>query len=190
MSTEILLTARDLEERYSLARSNVYGRLKGLKNKGYDVDPIKQGARSFYSSEQIELMDRLDEHLKSGNDISTFPPADSAALSRHPTGQQDRTQDFVVRRNPSGLEVVGAIAQRLTEVIEARSVSPADPLASMRAIQEVCDKGWLLSTGQLAPLLGLKTLLGKEFTRYGFTFKRVGKNGAQSAWKITKGQQP
>jgi len=54
-------------------------------------------------------------------------------------------------------------------------------------LERVAEKGWLLSTSQLAPLLGLRSLSGKVFERYGFSFTRVGRNGAESAWRVGKG---
>ena len=44
------------------------------------------------------------------------------------------------------------------------------------------------STSQLAPLLGLKSLHGSEFCRYGFVFTKVGRNGAESAWQVGKSE--
>ncbi|MEB3355956.1 MAG: hypothetical protein VKK04_04465 [Synechococcales bacterium] len=50
----------------------------------------------------------------------------------------------------------------------------------------IADRGWLVSTSELAPILGLKSLNGAEFERYGFRFVRSGKNGSQSAWRVEK----
>ena len=61
-----------------------------------------------------------------------------------------------------------------------------DPLANLELLDRVAEKGWLLSTSQLAPLLGLKSLHRAEFCRYGFRFTRVGRNGAESAWRVGK----
>ena len=63
---------------------------------------------------------------------------------------------------------------------------PANPLENIRRIQEAHDRQWKLSTSQLAPLLGMKSLSGSEIKRFGFVFTRVGKNGVESAWSISK----
>ncbi len=76
--------------------------------------------------------------------------------------------------------MVDAIAGKLT------SLKPIDPLANLELLEKACSYKWLLSTSQLAPLLGVKSLTGKEIHRYGFTFTRVGRNGAESAWAIAK----
>ena len=77
-------------------------------------------------------------------------------------------------------------AQALTVLGEmvTRFVPLPDPLANLRAIQEACDQGWLLSTSQLVNLLGVKNLSGQTVERFGFRFTRVGRNGAESAWHV------
>jgi len=94
-----------------------------------------------------------------------------------------RTQDTPPKLDPSlALAlVVDAIAGKLQDL------TLADPMVNLRSLEEACDRGWLLSTSQLAPLLGLKSLNGKEFCRYGFRFTRVGRNGSESAWRVGKG---
>lgn len=187
--TEILLSIKDFEARYRLTRSNIYNRINGLKDKGYPMEPMKQGNKSIYSVDQAALMDRLDEHIEDGNDIASFPDPDGRTpmpqpverLTSHPIEQIE-----TVERSPVTLGIaslVDAIAGKLVEVIPAPS---PNPLADLRLIHEAYEHGWLLSSSQLATLLGLKTLSGASFTRYGYNFTRHGKNGSESAWKITR----
>lgn len=192
-NTEVLLTIKDFEQRYKLTRSNIYNRINGLKEKGYQLEPMKQGARSIFSAEQGAIMDRLHNHLLAGNDIGSFPDSDGRVQMSHPverpTGhlvERPTMQQDSLDRSPATLGIaslVEAIAGKLAEVIPTPQ---PDPLADLRLIQEACDQQWLLSTSQIAPLLGVKSLSGASFERYGFTFTRAGRNGAESAWKISK----
>jgi hypothetical protein len=202
MTTEIdSLTIKDFESRYGVARSNIYNRIDGLKKKGYAMEPEKQNGKSVFNADQISLMDSLDLVLKEGGSIADFPAANGAVeLSHRPTGQVEksyRTQD--TRQDNGSIMLFGgmidAIAGKVADILSIRqqetspqipSSPPADPLANIRALQEVCDQGWLLSSSQLAPLLGLKTLHGKEFERFGFKFVKVGKNGLEAAWRVEK----
>lgn len=192
-NTEVLLSIKDFEQRYKLTRSNIYNRINGLKEKGYQLEPMKQGARSIFTAEQGAIMDRLHSHLLAGNDIGSFPDAEGRVqmsqpierLVEHPVGRIAAQQDSL-ERAPAALGVaalVDAIAGKLAEVIPTPQ---PDPLAELRLIQEACEQGWLLSSSQLAPLLGVKPPSGVSFQRYGFTFTRTGRNGAESAWKISK----
>jgi predicted DNA-binding transcriptional regulator AlpA len=191
---EIILSIKDFEARYGITRSNIYNRINGLKDKGYMMEPAKLGNKSIYRVDQAALMDRLHEHLEAGNTIDSFPdstgrvqlnqPIDSP--TRHPIERLTTQQDSSIDRSPAALGVaalVDAIAGKLAEVIPTPQ---PDPLANLRLIQEACDQHWLLSSSQLGALLGIHPPSGAGFTRYGFTFTRTGRNGAESAWKISK----
>jgi hypothetical protein len=201
MATELdSLTIKDFESRYNVTRSNIYNRINGLKEKGYPMEPEKQGGKSVFNADQIALMDALDNHLKRGGSIGDF------GESERPTGQSNlsyRTQDTQSKIKPAdpapatfGMgAMMDAIASKVVAILDLRQTesstpqppaSAVDPLANLRALQEACDRGWLLSSSQLAPLVGLKTLHGKEFERYGFKFIKASKNGAESAWRIKK----
>jgi hypothetical protein len=186
MNVELdLIPVSQLSERYGVARSNIYNRLAGLQ-----IEPEKQGNKSYINADQLALMDALDLHLKAGGAIADFHS--DTPLSYRPTGQlqpsyrtqnQSEHQGLVIRNQESAIALAGlvdAIASKL------RDLKSHDPLENLRTIAEACDRGWQLSTSQLAPLLGLKVLSGKEIKRYGYTFTCVGRNGVESAWKITK----
>jgi len=195
---EIILSIKDFETRYGITRSNIYNRINGLKDKGYAMEPGKLGNKSVYSVDQGALMDRLHEHLEAGNTIDSFPdssgrvqlnqPVDSP--TRHPIERLTTQQDSSIDRSPASLgmaTLIDAIAGKLVEILPTPTPTPtADPLANLRMIQEACDHGWLLSSSQLAALLGIHPPSGQSFDRYGFRFVRSGRNGAESAWKITK----
>lgn len=201
------LTIKDFESRYGIARSNVNNRLAGLKQKGYDLQPEKREGKNVYKADQIALMDRLEAHLKAGNPIASFPTAENAAIvSQDKLPASYRTQDSFLatpvsqdkrhlshRTQDSGamtaLGAAGLIDAIAGRVVELVSLNPSgrptpDPLVRLRLLQEACDQGWLLSTSQLAPLLGVKSLSGQVIERYGFRFTRVGRNGIESAWRI------
>ena len=178
-----------LTDRYSVARSNIYNRLQGL-----GIQPEKQGSKSVINADHLALMDALDQHLKAGGTIADFAQTQEGSSY----GQQDnrtmtyRTASIATPPDFSGM--VEAIANQVAERL--RQSAPPQPLAlapvverieKYRRLNEICEAGYRLSTSDLAPLLGLKTLPGKAFDRYGFHFSKTGKNGAESAWQVTKG---
>ena len=67
-------------------------------------------------------------------------------------------------------------------------------LVYRRELEEAYRSGWLLSTANLANLLGLSrqtvASYGQHFEAAGFTFRRVGKRkGGQLAWQVGKPYQ-
>jgi hypothetical protein len=187
-------SVKDFESLYGVNRSNIYKRLNGLKEKGYFTDPFKQENRAFWDADQKLLMDRLDRHIKTGNDISSFPSAadfegDVFPVLRDSPRQSHKTQDNLsIDVAPATLGMAAFVDSIVTKLVAVYppQPQPPDPLANLRQLQEVSDRGWLLSSSQLAPLLGRKSLPSKDFDRFGFRFVKAGKNGAEAAWRVEK----
>jgi hypothetical protein len=188
------ISVSQLPDRYSITRSVVYNRLNDLK-----IKPERQGNKAYVNAQQLDLLDRLHQHIQQGgitaDFLATLEP--SARASAIPSGLQSAGQSARASglqsaepsARASGLQSAGQMlvdAQTLTVLGEmvARSLPAPDPFINLRLLQEACDRGWLLSTSQLAPLLGVKSLNGQVVERYGFRFTRVGKNGIESAWRI------
>lgn len=79
--------------------------------------------------------------------------------------------------------LVAAIAN---QQLPAALPAPPNPLSRFEQLQAIADHDWRPSTSELAEILGLTSLPRATFERYGFRFTRVGRNGAQSAWKVEK----
>ena len=62
-----IIPVSQLPSRYSVNRSVVYTRLKELK-----IKPQKIGKQSYIKGTELDLLDRLDEHLKNGGITSEF----------------------------------------------------------------------------------------------------------------------
>ena len=184
-------TVVDLMQRYGVTKSNIYNRINGLADKGHDMAPEKQGKTAIYNADQVALMDELDSHLKAGGILANFGELISPTSPVGLLNKSYRTQDRVDSA-PAALGIASMIDAMASKLLALQGDRPAaaspppDPLANLRALEEACDRGWLLSSSQLAPLVGLKSVHGKEFERYGFKFTKAGKNGAESAWKVSK----
>jgi len=71
------------------------------------------------------------------------------------------------------------------QAIAAASQPPPDPLAHWEQLERAADKGWALSTNEVAQLIGTRPR-GQQFQRGSFTFIRAGKIGRQAAWRVSK----
>ncbi len=58
-----------------------------------------------------------------------------------------------------------------------------DPLLPNRLLSEAADKGYILTSKQVQEILGIKSK-GKLFSRLGFTFTKVGRDGVYSSYKV------
>lgn len=176
-----------LPARYDLARSATYTRLKQLY-----IEPEKEGKKSYVDAEQLALLDNFDDHIKKGGSIADFKPSSGQVIqSSGQPGQLAKTQSVessgqvIESSGQSGQEMFVLMFERLAD----RLVPVADPLSNLEALERAAEKEWLLSTSQLAPLIGLKSdsfIRKKQFERYGFKIAKAGRNGTESAWKISK----
>jgi hypothetical protein len=172
MNTELdSFPVSELGDRYHLDRSNIYNRLGKL-----GIKPEKIGSKSFLNAEQLRLMDDLDAHIKNGGTIADFQTVDRPARQAR---QSHKTTGQLLSQVPQDQSTI-------TAFLNAIAPQKADPFEQLEQLERAAEKGWHLSSSQLAPLLGLKTLGKSPIQRFGFTCIKVGKNGAQSAWKVAK----
>lgn len=192
--SQLTYTVKELESRYRLTRSNIYNRINGLKNKGYELEPLKQGQKSIFNADHVALLDRLNEHLDGGNDIASFPDIDGRIVLSQPPARSISQPIERLTGHENGYQGstpavinLGNLLETLSTHLAAPAPAPAlDPLANLRSLQDAYKNDWLLSSSQLKALIGVKPPSGASFSRYGFTFTRRGKNGAESAWQLTK----
>jgi DNA-binding transcriptional regulator YhcF (GntR family) len=170
------LAVRDLEGRYQIGRTAVHNRIKAL-----GLKTVKEGKRSFVTGDDLGRLDQLHDHLVQGGSMDSFINADEHVHYTN-TEQEESLNQALATNQPPSLEL---FAQAL-----AAAVAPKpDPLAYLDRLLWLAQNQVLLSTGELAELLGLsrETLKKlKEFERSGFRFFRDGKTGTQSAWKVSK----
>lgn len=70
-----MLKASALPSRYNIGKTRFYDWRNHLQTLGYNMEPIKKGRISWYSDEQIELLDQLSQHMKAHQGFEGFPPA-------------------------------------------------------------------------------------------------------------------
>lgn len=185
------LPVSQLPDRYNKARSVVYERLKDL-----GIEPERQGNKAYLNADQIELLDRLHQHIESGGSTADF--LDAIGLSDRRTGQNTLAPQYhaFITDPPYGVsdEPIGqydghtdlSVVLQVFEVFAQRLNLTPDPLLPQRQLQELADRGWTASTSQLQAILGSKP---REGQRFGFELKRVGRSGREVAWVVRGGDR-
>jgi hypothetical protein len=175
-----------LPSRYSIARSALYTRLKDLK-----IEPEKQGKKAFVNANQLQQLDALHEHIQKGGTTGEFlKQSDSSGQLATPDSPgQSRA---IVQDSPGQMAISPTAAlATVVEAIVKRLIPAPSRLSYLRELEEAYSQGWLLSTSELANLLGLTpgtiTDYGEEFNDACFTFTRAGKRkGGEIAWRVSK----
>jgi len=185
------LPLSQLPGRYGIARSALYTRLKDLQ-----IEPIKEGKKAYIDAPSLQLLDELHEHIQQGGTTNEFLKQ-KASKSTGQSRTDDRTQQegLIVQDSPGQITLQPSGLVSLVEAIVKRLLpKTGSRLSYLRELEEACEKGWLLSTSELADLLGLsaKTLAayGQHFEDAGFVFTRAGtRKGGEIAWAIDKGYE-
>ncbi len=188
-----LIPLSQLPSRYGIARSNLYTRLKDLK-----IESVKPGRKAFITATSLQLLDGLHAHLEQGGTTSEFIELIEQQASNHqlvniPNSspsvsnslETEYSSEPTISLNPNAL--VGAIETVVKRLIP----SSRSRLTYMRELEEAYQNQWLLSTSEVADLLGLSqktiTNYGQEFSDAGFLFERAGiRKGGEIAWSIDK----
>lgn len=167
-----------LPSRYGIARSNLYTRLKDLR-----IEPEKMGKKAFVSAEQLHLLDALHDRIQQGGTTGEF----LKGLDR----PQNHSALVPAPGEPSIIVQPNALVAVVETIIKRLLPNTGSRLSYLRELEEACGNGWLLSTSEVADLLGLspKTIAGygEEFEDGGFVFSRAGiRKGGEIAWAIDK----
>ncbi len=171
-----------LPSRYGIARSALYTRLKDLQ-----IEPIKEGRKAYIDGQQLQLLDALHQHIQKGGTTNQFlqqTRTGQSSTDSHSTPVQDSLGQIIPNQPHALVPLLETLIQRLIPVDGSR-------LSYLRELEEAYEKGWLLSTSEIADLLSLspKTIIryGQEFLDAGFIFTRVGtRKGGEIAWAISK----
>lgn len=170
---------KQLQDRYSIARSAVYVRMKRL-----NIAPHTQGNRSYLDASQLELMDDLHDFL---------------------TEDSSRTIDDFLRRL-SAVDVVepvfpvkGQLARQPAAHLKEQpfpelQYTPGSHAVQLRErfefLERASNREWLLSTSDLAMLIGLEpasVVKHDQLHRWGFTFTKCSeRSGREVNWAVKR----
>ena len=165
MTAEIQLPdvpLRDLEQRWGLSRNGLKARARAL---GIELKRISS-TLTVWPGDFVDLGDQLDDHLKAGRPMGTFP-----ALA--PTdGTTANTASSITKA--SGTEGLAlAIAQAMAKTTLSLPVTPIDPLRRARGLAEAADAGLVLTSADLTKLgvSGINKFQNGE-GEYGYVFHK------------------
>ena len=176
---------KELQERYGLkTRQSIYDWIKA----GNLTLPKDDRGHAYATPEQIEVLDQLVEHLKTGGTLGSFTPVSSPEIYTTADSPIDTSEPSTVY---SAIDTVNSeidtpmvMLERLVGAI-ASNIQPRSPLWFHEELEKAAKQGWILSTSEVEALIGVKPK-GEIFHRGGWEFVRAGKIGNQGAWKVKK----
>lgn len=180
---EIKLTTRQAAERYGCENnySTFHNRMVKL-----GIKPERRGRQSFLSQQQIQLLDRLDEHLRTGGIFGNFTIEEGATV---PMPKNSSSMELVAS---SGHSIVstGSIGDiEIVAALQAVASANYDILTPQKRLKEAAEDGFVLTTEQVSRIVGLShstVSSWKTGTRkLGFHFHKE-HEGSSVIWRVSR----
>lgn len=174
------LSTRKASERYGCGEnySTFHNRMKKL-----GIRPERRGRQSFLNQEQIELLDRLDTHLKKGGTFSDFIIEEGETQPLIINTEETR----ITQGKSSALTAIGN-AEIIT-ALQAIATTNYNILTPQKTLKEAVENNYLLTTAQVSQILNMSpsTISSwKSGTRkLGFTFRKE-HEGQSVVWKVSR----
>ena len=204
----------ELQTRYELkSRKGIYARINALnlqlpkdsKRRSYateqmvqqldDLDAhLKSGGelKSYVPTTHTEVMsDVTVPHMEVSEPHGTNELLPNEVTPGNITNTNDLLPNQVTLGNsntndllPDMLPEEVTLLPQLLSVIQ-NLTNNHDPLMPNRLLAEAADRGYILTSKQIKDILGIKPK-GSSFTRLGFSFTKIGKDGAYSSWSVER----
>jgi hypothetical protein len=176
---EVELTTRQAAERYGCDNySTFHNRMVKL-----GIKPERRGRQSFLNQEQIQLLDRLDTHLKSGGVFGNFQIEEGSTTPI----QESSSSGKLVASKVNAIASTGSI--EIVAALQAVATANYDILTPQKRLKEAADDGFVLTTEQVSKIVGLShsTISSwKTGTRkLGFLFQKE-HEGSSVVWKVSR----
>lgn len=163
--------------------------------KDLGITPIRDGSSSYITPEENARIEGYHEARGRGRQaaeafLAQFRETSENVLERFEPGPERSELSFRTQDTPGSYGASPILTDvrlfQFLEVMARHFAAQSNPLANLEAIERAYERGWQLSSSQLAPLIGVKKMPKSPVRRFGFVFERVGRNGAEAAWTISK----
>jgi hypothetical protein len=155
---------RDLEQRWGLSRNGLKARARAL---GVELKRVSS-TLTTWPGNYVDLGDQLDDHLKAGKPMGTFP---GIAPTDGTTANSASSITKASGINAEGLAL--ALAQAMGKTTLSLPAPPVDPLRRARALAECADAGLVVTSADLTKLgvSGINKFQDGE-REYGYIFHK------------------
>lgn len=180
---EVELTTRQTAERYGCENnySTFHNRMVKL-----GIKPERRGRQSFLNQQQIQLLDRLDEHLRTGGTFGNFVIEEGATV---PMPKNSSSMELVASNSHSIVSTGSIGDMEIVAALQAVANANYDILTPQKRLKEAAEDGFVLTTEQVSRIIGLShstVSSWKTGTRkLGFHFHKD-HEGSSVVWRVSR----
>lgn len=176
------MRTKQVADRYGIQYTSLHNRMTKL-----GIKPTRQGRESYLGASDIELLDRLDEHLKSNGTFENFSIEQGDAI---PFVIDKSSGSSLIKSKITSNTSIQPIQQDgLVEALALIARAQYDVLAPQKTLKEATEEGFLLTSEQVGSILGYsKSTVSSWETgtvKLGFRFHKL-KEGSTVLWRVEK----
>jgi hypothetical protein len=180
------MRTKQVADRYGIQYTSLHNRMTKL-----GIKPKRQGRESYLGASDIELLDRLDEHLKNNGTFDNFTIEQSDAM---PFVVDKSNGSKLIKTTGESHTSIKSIQQDgLVEALALIARAQYDILTPQKTLKEALENNFILTSEQVGNILGYsKSTVASWETgtiRLGFQFQKL-KEGSTVLWRITKSTIP
>jgi DNA-binding transcriptional regulator YiaG len=176
------MRTKQVADRYGIQYTSLHNRMTKL-----GIKPTRQGRESYLGASDIELLDRLDEHLKNNGTFDNFAIEQGDAV---PFAIEKSNVSGLVKSKAETNTSIQSIQQDgLVEALGLIARAQYDVLTPQKTLKEATEEGFLLTSEQVGSILGYsKSTVSSWETgtiKLGFRFHKL-KEGSTVLWRVEK----
>jgi hypothetical protein len=177
------ITTRQAAERYGCENnySTFHNRMTKL-----GIKPERRGRASYLSTTQIQLLDKLDGHLRNGGTFSNFVIEEGEVT---PITKNDKVMELATTTDSSIVSNSSIGSVEIIAALQALSNSNYDVLTPQKRLKEAAEEGFLLTTEQISKIVGLAPSTISSWKsgtkKLGFSFSKE-HEGSSVVWRVIR----
>ncbi len=176
------MRTKQVADRYGIQYTSLHNRMTKL-----GIKPTRQGRESYLGASDIELLDRLDEHLKNNGTFDNFAIEQGDAVPF--VIEKSNVSGLVKSKGETNTSIQSIQQDGLVEALALIARAQYDVLTPQKTLKEATEEGFLLTSEQVGSILGYsKSTVSSWETgtiKLGFRFHKL-KEGATVLWRVEK----
>lgn len=176
------MRTKQVADRYGIQYTSLHNRMTKL-----GIKPTRQGRESYLGASDIELLDRLDEHLKNNGTFDNFAIEQGNAIPF--VIEKSSSSELVKTKGASNTSIQSIQQDGLVEALALIARAQYDVLTPQKTLKEATEEGFLLTSEQVGSILGYSkntvSSWDAETIKLGFRFHKL-KEGSTVLWRVER----
>lgn len=176
------MRTKQVADRYGIQYTSLHNRMTKL-----GIKPTRQGRESYLGASDIELLDRLDEHLKNNGTFDNFAIEQGDAVPF--VIEKSNVSGLVKSKRDTNTSIHSIQQDGLVEALALIARAQYDVLTPQKTLKEATEEGFLLTSEQVGSILGYsKSTVSSWETgtiKLGFRFHKL-KEGSTVLWRVER----